>query len=49
MRRFLAYRPDEIQRVYRLLDLVAAGRPWTWSGSLAYLFCFSVGVFLGFV
>ena len=27
MRRFLAYRPDEVPRVYRLLDLAAAGRP----------------------
>ena len=27
MRRFLAYRPDEISRVFRLLDLAAAGRP----------------------
>ena len=27
MRRFLAYRPDTVPRVYRLLDLVAAGRP----------------------
>ena len=27
MRRYLAYRPDEVLRVYRLLDLVAAGRP----------------------
>ena len=27
MRRFLAYRPGEVHRVYRLLDLVAAGRP----------------------
>ena len=27
LRRFLAYRPDEVQRVYRLLDLVASGRP----------------------
>ena len=27
LRRFLAYRPNEVQRVYRLLDLVAAGRP----------------------
>ena len=27
MRRFLAYRPDEVPRIYRLLDLAAAGRP----------------------
>ena len=27
MRRFLAYRPDEVPRVFRLLDLAAAGRP----------------------
>ena len=27
MRRFLAYRPDEVHRVKRFLDLVAAGRP----------------------
>ena len=27
MRRFLAYRPEEVRRVYRLLDLAAAGRP----------------------
>ena len=27
MRRFLAFRPDEVSRAYRLLDLVTAGRP----------------------
>ena len=27
MRRYLAYRPGEVPRVYRLLDLAAAGRP----------------------
>ena len=27
MRRFLAYRPEEVPGVFRLLDLVAAGRP----------------------
>ena len=27
MRRFLAYRPSEVPRIYRLLDLAAAGRP----------------------
>ena len=27
MRRFLAYRPGEVPRVFRLLDLAAAGRP----------------------
>ena len=27
MSRFLAYRPEEVPRVYRLLDLAAAGRP----------------------
>ena len=27
MRRFLAYRPEEFPRIYRLLDLAAAGRP----------------------
>ena len=27
MRRFLAYRPGEVSRIFRLLDLAAAGRP----------------------
>ena len=27
MRRFLAYRPDDVPRIFRLLDLAAAGRP----------------------
>ena len=27
MRRYLGDRPGEVQRVYRLLDLAAAGRP----------------------
>ena len=27
MRRFLAYRPDEVPRVFRLLDFAATGRP----------------------
>ena len=27
MRRYLGYRPEEVPRIYRLLDLAAAGRP----------------------
>ena len=39
MRRFLAYRPNEVPRIFRLLDLAAAGRHWSWSGSFAASFC----------
>ena len=27
LRMYLSYRPDDIPRVYRLLDMMAAGRP----------------------
>ena len=40
MRRFLASRPEEeVPRVYRLLDLAAAGRPGHWSCSLVTSCC----------
>ena len=35
LRGFLAYRPGEVSRVYRLLEHVAGGCPWSWSCSLA--------------
>ena len=47
LRRFLAYRPDEIQRVYRLIRLGCCWSTWSWSDSLDYLFSFSVRFCLG--
>ena len=39
LRRFLAYRPDDQDRIFRLLDYASAGSPGAWSYSSSHSVC----------
>ena len=36
LRRYLSYRPDEENRIFRLLDYTSTGSPWAWAHPSPY-------------